>query len=196
MEIVNTMEARVQKDTAKSQAGGEPAQLRKSSESIPAALPKADRLTLSPEAQKKLAEQQKLVQQQEQTADTVKQMKEQLEVANAKAKAQAETMEKSGKCMTIAGRIMAGDTVPQGDERFLAKNDSELYMMAIMMRRMKENPRKYRGVADEETGGEPVTRSAAGETETEAPEVPPTTDSGGSAESSGRENGGEDAKKQ
>lgn len=166
MEITNTIEARG-KQNIPSPAGVAMGQTK----AKPAAQTNTDRLTLSPEAQKKLTEQQA------QTADTAQQMKEQMEVANAKAKAQTEVMDNAGKCMTIASRIMAGDTVPRNDESFLAKNDSKLYMMAISMRRQKETPQKYRSITEEEGDGAQAVQSASGEV-TQNTETPPTTEGG------------------
>lgn len=178
MNTANIAELGVRQETA---TKPKPAAAKNTAAAQP--LPKEeDRLTLSPEAKKKLA------QQQEQSADAAKQMKEQLEVANAKAKAQAEVLDKAGKCMTIAGRIMAGDIVPQNDERFLAQNDSKLYMMAVSMRRQKEAPQKYRSITEKEDGGIPAAMSASGEV-TESAEKPPATQGGdgGSTESGGEQ---------
>lgn len=125
------------------------------------ALPqKGDQLELSPEAKKRLEEQKR----QQQAADTTKVLREEFEQADKRAKAQAEALSIAGKCMTIAGRIMAGDRVPPKDERYLAQNDKELYMMAIMMRRQKENPQKYRSITDSDQSTEKPVTVTSGET--------------------------------
>lgn len=54
------------------------------------------------------------------------------------------------KCMKIAMRLVAGDKVPYQDERFLQKNDPDLYMRSLKMRVPKQDPKEYDSVLDEE----------------------------------------------
>ncbi|MDE7233466.1 MAG: hypothetical protein K2N29_00205 [Ruminiclostridium sp.] len=75
----------------------------------------------------------------------------------------AESFDDLGKCMTIAARIMNGDTVPQKDHKFLAEKYPELYEQAILMRRINHDPKKYKSlVEDEEEETSTVTDEVAG----------------------------------
>lgn len=55
-----------------------------------------------------------------------------------------------GKCMTIAARIMNGDSVPQRDHKFLAEKYPELYEQAILMRRVNHDPKEYDPLTEDE----------------------------------------------
>jgi hypothetical protein len=78
------------------------------------------------------------------------------------------------KCLMIAMRIMAGDTVPREDYRYLAKNDLELYSKAVSMRIEQENPKKHKKISESDnkeardnTEGAESVKSDSGEIQTE-----------------------------
>lgn len=74
----------------------------------------------------------------------------QLESSSEQQKASNENTKILIKCLMIAMRIMAGDEVPKEDHRFLAKYDMGLYHRAISMRIMRENPKKYKRLSEDE----------------------------------------------
>lgn len=96
-------------------------------------------------------------------------LREQLESANRQSEALKETAEVEGKCLTIAMRIMSGDTVPQQDYRYLAKNNSGLYARAITLRVERSDPRKYKRVSEDEKQDDAVaqmSKALGGDTHT------------------------------
>ena len=54
------------------------------------------------------------------------------------------------KCFVISSRIMAGDKVPQKDINFLIENEPGMYFNAILLRKQKENPEKYKSLIEDE----------------------------------------------
>jgi len=54
------------------------------------------------------------------------------------------------KCIKIAMRILNGDYVPKQDEKFLAENNPEMYLRAIMLRKQNEDPEEYDSLLEEE----------------------------------------------
>ena len=53
------------------------------------------------------------------------------------------------KCLLIAQRIMSGDRVPLKDEKFLAENQPDLYLRAILMKSTKSDPKKYKSLIED-----------------------------------------------
>ena len=53
-------------------------------------------------------------------------------------------------CMKIAMRILNGDDVPSKDVQYLMENDPDLYEMAISMRKVNDDPKKYKSVLEDE----------------------------------------------
>ena len=54
------------------------------------------------------------------------------------------------KCLQIAIRIMNGDRVPLKDEKFLAENQPDLYLRAMLMKATKVEPTKYKSLIEDE----------------------------------------------
>lgn len=100
-------------------------------------------------------------------SDRLSMLEEMLKNSRDQSEQSAESFDDLGKCMTIAARIMNGDTVPQKDHKFLAEKYPELYEQAILMRRINHDPKKYKSLVEddeEETAEETsaVTGEAAG----------------------------------
>lgn len=110
---------------------------------------KQDTLTLSVEERKRAMEEalQKKLQEKEAAA---KAMLREVENAKKQNEAMQDTVQKQNKCFVIAMRIMAGDKVPPGDYRYLAKNSPGLYSQALTLRVARETPRKYKQVSGHE----------------------------------------------
>lgn len=90
-------------------------------------------------------------------------LEEMLKNSRDQSEQSAESFDDLGKCMTIAARIMNGDTVPQKDHKFLAEKYPELYEQAILMRRINHDPKKYKSlIEDEEEENSTVTDEVAG----------------------------------
>ena len=77
-------------------------------------------------------------------------MKTQLEQMRESNKASAKEADARVKCMMIAMRFINGDEVPDADLKFLAKNDLELYLKAISLRRQNDDPKKYNKLTDDD----------------------------------------------
>ena len=118
-----------------------------------------DRLELSQQACDKLAERLRAVQQAQAQAERVhEQAMQDAENARKTAEAMAKWLDTMLKCMKIAARIMAGDTVPPEDARFLLKNDPKTYQMAMAQRIPKEDPVEHKSVLDnQDREGQAVT---------------------------------------
>ena len=90
-------------------------------------------------------------------------------------------------CSKIAANIRSGDRVPSEDLRYLIKHDPRLYMMAMAVREMKEDPEKCKRVVngDEEQVETPAADAGStGEgTAVSAPTVAQGGDGGGTADS-------------
>lgn len=54
------------------------------------------------------------------------------------------------KCMVIAARLAAGDKVPMKDERYLQKNDPDMYAQAMKVRIPKKDPKEYDSILEDE----------------------------------------------
>ena len=54
------------------------------------------------------------------------------------------------KCLLIAQRIMSGDRVPLKDEKFLAENQPDLYLRAMLMKTTKVDPKKHKSLIEDE----------------------------------------------
>ncbi|NLZ83728.1 MAG: hypothetical protein GX915_08690 [Clostridiales bacterium] len=77
-------------------------------------------------------------------------LQEQLKQAHESADAAGESFESLGKCIQIAMRIVSGDKVPIQDEQYLMENNMELYSMAMNMRMIKEDPKEWDSLLDED----------------------------------------------
>jgi len=86
----------------------------------------------------------------QETADTLKNLKEQLEIARKQAEGAAEEWRIRILCLKIAMRIVSGDIVPRKDHQYLAEHDPELYGKAISMRVEKEEPKKLKRLSKDE----------------------------------------------
>ena len=107
-----------------------------------------DALELSSESIQKSKEE--LEAKAQETADTLKNLKEQLEIARKQAEGAAEEWRIRILCLKIAMRIVSGDIVPRKDHQYLAKHDPELYGKAISMRVEKEEPKKLKRLSKDE----------------------------------------------
>lgn len=109
-----------------------------------------DAVAVPAEDQRRLAEE--TLQKQSQESDfKIEELKQQLANANEQAESTGESMRTQMKCQKIALRIMAGDIVPPEDYRYLAKNNSKLYSMSIMLRANQEHPKKHKRVSEDES---------------------------------------------
>lgn len=54
------------------------------------------------------------------------------------------------KCLEIAMRIISGDHVPPKDKQFLMEHEPELFMRAQLLKRQKDNPKKYKSLLEGE----------------------------------------------
>lgn len=86
--------------------------------------------------------------------DRLSVIEEMLKNSREQSKKSGESFSDLGKCMTIAARIMNGDTVPQKDHKFLAEKYPELYEQAILMRRINHDPKKYKSLIEDEENEE------------------------------------------
>lgn len=75
---------------------------------------------------------------------------EMLEKANEAAEAQGEGFADLAKALEIARRILNGDIVPAQDEQFLMEFNSEIYMRVKSMAKVKEDPKEYDTLMEEE----------------------------------------------
>ena len=95
---------------------------------------------------------EKTLQKQSQENDfKIEELKRQLANANEQAESMSDSMQTQLKCQKIALRIMAGDIVPPADYRYLAKNNSKLYSMSIMLRGKQEHPKKHKRISGDES---------------------------------------------
>ena len=80
------------------------------------------------------------------------QLKDQIMAGNGK---NTKSMDEA-RAITIAFRLMAGDHVPPGDEKFLAEYNMKLYGQAKTIGIMVQNqdPKDYDSILEEEEGGE------------------------------------------
>lgn len=77
-------------------------------------------------------------------------LQQQLDSIKEQEKAGEEGWESFGKCLEIAGRIAAGDNVPQQDMQYLQEHNPDLFMKAMLLRRPKEDPEDYESVLEDE----------------------------------------------
>lgn len=75
---------------------------------------------------------------------------EMLEKSKEAAEKQGEGFGDLAKALEIARRILNGDIVPQQDEKFLMEFNSEIYMRVKSMAKMKEDPKEYDTLMEEE----------------------------------------------
>ncbi|WP_322199837.1 hypothetical protein [Acutalibacter intestini] len=84
----------------------------------------------------------------------LKVLQEQNQQVREQSKQQADTMKKAldqmKKCMKIASSIQKGNKVPPEDENYLLEHDPQAYVMAMLLREMKEKPKKEKSVLDKE----------------------------------------------
>ena len=111
-----------------------------------------DQFLLSKEA-KAFWEAQKLAEEKRDSTDKKnKELQKQLDSANKLAETQLEEAEKLRKCMLIAIRMMGGNSVPLGDQRYLKENNFDMYKQAVSLgvSSTNSNPRKYSSVLSDE----------------------------------------------
>ncbi len=88
------------------------------------------------------------------------QLKREAEAAKKRMEAEQEALKIQMTCLKIAGRIIAGDKVPTKDHQYLVKHDSKLYGKALMMRVIKEEPKEYKQLSEEEERNNPLSKSS------------------------------------
>ena len=96
-------------------------------------------------------------------------------------------------CAKIAARIRKGDKVPQKDMRYLFKTDPHLYQMTMIMRREKEDPKKWDSLLKGDEGQRAREATASPEAAAPAPLAGPSSGgapSGGGASGGGSASGG------
>lgn len=84
-----------------------------------------------------------------------------MQSSREQADAQAKSMNDLMKCLKIASRITNGDIVPPKDESFLMEHQMDMYMRAVMMRRVKEEPEEHKSILDDEDDKDTATTPAA-----------------------------------
>lgn len=92
-----------------------------------------------------------------------KMYQEMLEKANEAAEAQGEGFADLAKALEIARRILNGDIVPAQDEQFLMEFNSEIYMRVKSMAKVKEDPKEYDTLMEEEEDGASANESNTGD---------------------------------
>lgn len=104
-----------------------------------------------------------------------------------------EAMEAMELCAKIAARIRDGDNVPTEDLNYLLNKDPALYLMAVLMRQAKEDPKEWDSVLPKEEGE--AVRPAEGESGGESAASSPAAAAGstGSGEGGTADSGGESA---
>ena len=80
----------------------------------------------------------------------IERMREELKRIQEQADAMGEGFGALTKALRISMRIMAGDNVPDSDDKFLLENFPEMHMRAWMLRRMKEDPVDHKSVLDDD----------------------------------------------
>jgi len=71
------------------------------------------------------------------------------------------------KCLQIAIRIISGDKVPMKDEKFLMEHEPEMYFRAILLRRQKEDPKKYKSLVDDDKDSDDIIEAVSNNSEDE-----------------------------
>lgn len=89
-------------------------------------------------------------QQENKIRDYYLELRDQLKQAHESADAAGESFKTLGKCIQIAMRIAGGDKVPIQDEQYLMENNMELYSMAMNMRIIKEDPKEWDSLLEED----------------------------------------------
>lgn len=100
-------------------------------------------------------------------------------------------MEDLELCAKIAARIRAGDNVPMEDMNFLLNKDPTLYIMAVLMRQAKEDPKDWDSLLpkEEEEAVGPTTAESDGDSVASASAA--ASGSTGSGDGGSAESGGE-----
>lgn len=101
-------------------------------------------------AEKKQKAQDALRQKQEESAELLTMLRQQMIAMNEQTERANEADEIQLKCYKIAERILAGDKVPAADMQYLVKNDPGLYGRSIMLKLSKEHPQKHKRLTDDE----------------------------------------------
>jgi len=65
------------------------------------------------------------------------------------------------KCLKIAMRIMKGDYVPKKDENFLAENEPEMYLRAVLLRKQNEDPEDHDSLLEDKEESSEESSSAS-----------------------------------
>jgi len=98
---------------------------------------------------------------------SIEDLKKQVENAHKQAEATGDAFSALGKCLRIAMHIIAGDIVPNADDKFLFENNPKLHEQAWLLRRMKEDPDEWESVLDEDDTKDPEAEPS----EIEAPDI-------------------------
>jgi hypothetical protein len=80
----------------------------------------------------------------------INRLRDELERIRQQSDAMGESFSDLTKAFRISMRIMAGDIVPDSDDRFLLEKFPEMHLRAWMLRRMKEEPTEYDSVLDDD----------------------------------------------
>lgn len=129
---------------------------------------------LSPEEQRRLAQQEKLKMARQMLEAARQQSVQMQEQSKKQTDALKEQMDKMKKCAKIARSISKGHKVPPKDEKYLLENDLKAYMMAMALRMMSEQDnKKVKSVLDKEDGRQEEGASEAGAPEAIGPEAAP-----------------------
>lgn len=105
-----------------------------------------------------------------------------MQSSREQAEDQVKPMNQLMKCLKIASRITNGDIVPLKDESYLMEHQMDMYMRAIMLRRVKEDPEEHKSILDDEDKEDSTTTPTAQASAPSAfpsvavsmPEAPPT----------------------
>lgn len=121
----------------------------------PAPKQSADRLSISRQALTFLEEQdrkrwEKTQEELQRKMDRSNEIINGLENAKNQSEAMTEAMKVLMRCMKIASSIMRGDNVPPEDEQYLMEHDADSYLMAVSLRRPKDDPDDCDSVLEDE----------------------------------------------
>lgn len=168
----------------------ETTQMKRAEKTSPSALPKQtlDRLELS----RSLTS---LFQNQTEQSSLLDLLSPTKEEDSSEYDALKKAMEDLELCAKIAARIRAGDNVPMEDMNFLLNKDPTLYIMAVLMRQAKEDPKEWDSLLPKEEGeavGPTAAESGGDSVASAADATSSSTGSGGgcSAESGGESSAG------
>lgn len=164
----------------------ETVQAKKPEKTSPSALPKQtlDRLELSRSLNS-------LFQNQAEQSSLLDLLSPTKEENSSEYEALKKAMEDLELCAKIAARIRAGDNVPMEDMNFLLNKDPTLYIMAVLMRQAKEDPKDWDSLLPKEEGEAVGPTAAESGGDSAASAAAASSSSTGSGDGGSADSGGE-----